>query len=370
MHRQSFLMRRVFRRHNIITMAAALAVLLAATPLAHAVDYNAQIDSLRQENKQLATGQAELAASALTLQETIASLQAEITAIEAQIQETNVALATTRAAIAKAEADLAQQRTVLAANIRQMYLKDNISTLEMLASSKTMSDFVDKEQYRTSVQSKVTATMQKIDALQSELADQQTKTEQLLADQTTMKTTANEKRAENSRLLSLNEAQRTEYDRSIASNNSKITELQRQQALENARYNVGPVTNIGGGDTYPWANVGFPNSISDPWGMYKRQCVSYTAWKVHESGRYMPYWGGRGNAKQWDDNAIAAGIPVNTTPKVGSVGVSNAGTYGHVVYVEAVHDDGTITVSQYNASWDGRYSKVRRATTGLVFIHF
>ena len=84
----------------------------------------------------------------------------------------------------------------------------------------------------------------------------------------------------------------------------------------------------------------------------------------------MPYWGGRGNAKLWDDNARAAGIPVDSSPRVGDVAVSNSGTYGHVMYVEAVHGGGTITVSQYNASWDGKYSVAKRATTGLVFIHF
>jgi surface antigen len=104
--------------------------------------------------------------------------------------------------------------------------------------------------------------------------------------------------------------------------------------------------------------------------MYLRQCVSYTAWKVHASGRNMPYWGGFGNAKQWDDNAIAAGIPVDRNPQVGDVAVSNRGYYGHVMYVEAVHGDGTISISQYNASWDGTYSEARIPIGDLVFIHF
>ena len=76
------------------------------------------------------------------------------------------------------------------------------------------------------------------------------------------------------------------------------------------------------------------------------------------------------NAKLWDDNARAAGIPVDHKPRVGDVAISNAGTYGHAMYVEAVHGDGTITVSQYNADWKGNYSVVRRSTANLVFIHF
>lgn len=125
------------------------------------------------------------------------------------------------------------------------------------------------------------------------------------------------------------------------------------------------------GTSYPWANTPFPNSIPDTWGMYQRQCVSYTAWKVASSGRTMPNWAGRGDAKLWDDNAIADGIPVDTTPRVGDIAVDNSGPYGHTMYVEAVNPDGTIHVSQYNVAWDGEYSEeTNRSTAGLVFIHF
>ncbi|MDB5161213.1 MAG: hypothetical protein JWO96_593, partial [Candidatus Saccharibacteria bacterium] len=120
---------------------------------------------------------------------------------------------------------------------------------------------------------------------------------------------------------------------------------------------VAPAIKAVSGASYPWANAPFPNSIADPWGMYERQCVSYTAWKVASSGRHMPNWGGRGSAKLWDDNARAEGIPVDTSPRVGDVAINNSGSYGHSMYVEAINGDGTINVSQYNASLDGRYSE-------------
>ena len=85
----------------------------------------------------------------------------------------------------------------------------------------------------------------------------------------------------------------------------------------------------------------------------------------------MPYWGGRGNANQWDDNARSAGIPVDSTPRPGSVAVSNSGYYGHVMWVESVNPNGTINVSQYNWGLDGRYSEAYNLSpAGLVFIHF
>ena len=124
------------------------------------------------------------------------------------------------------------------------------------------------------------------------------------------------------------------------------------------------------GENYPWANSSYYSNSPDTWGMYKRQCVSYTAWKVASSGRTMPYWGGRGNAINWDDNAIRAGIPVDLNPRIGDVAVDNFGSLGHVMFVEAVYSDGTIGVSQYNAEGNGRYSEDRVSGRGLKFIHF
>ncbi len=362
--------RGTFSKHTLFTFSAVALLVFTAMPWVYADQYDRQINDLRQQNSQHAAAQDALEATAQSLEQTIANLRTEIAAIESQIADTENRLQETRAAITKAEADLEAQKAILAANIRQMYLEHNVTTLEMLASSGTLSDYVDREQYRTNVQSKISSTVQTIKELQTKLENERQTVEQLLKDQSAMRTDVQTKRTKNQRLLSLNQAEQTEFDNTIRNNNKRIAELQRQQAIENARYNVGgPITNVGS-DTYPWSSAPFPNSMSDPWGMYKRQCVSYTAWKVHESGRHMPYWGGRGNAKQWDDNARAAGIPVDTNPRVGDVAVSNAGTYGHVMYVEHVHGDGTITVSQYNSGWDGRYSVARRATTGLVFIHF
>jgi surface antigen len=76
-------------------------------------------------------------------------------------------------------------------------------------------------------------------------------------------------------------------------------------------------------------------------------------------------------ASQWDDNARAIGLRVDRSPEPGAIAVSNSGYYGHVMYVESVNDDGTFNISQYNASWDGRYSVRYNVSVGsLVFIHF
>lgn len=92
-----------------------------------------------------------------------------------------------------------------------------------------------------------------------------------------------------------------------------------------------------------------------------------------KNNRDMPYWGGRGNANEWDDNARAAGIPVDNNPTPGSIAISNGGTWGHAMYVAAVdiiNGRQAIYVQQYNTSFTGQYSEGWRYTTGLVFLHF
>lgn len=345
-----------------VSSTALFTPVLAAT-------YQEQINQLRQQNSQAQGNLNALEVQEGSLSVQIANLQAEIASLEQQIRDSNAKREDVLRQIAEAEDRLAEQRRVLAQNIKRMYVEGDISTMEMLASSNNLSDFVDKQQYRESVQSKVTEILNNIKTLKAQLDAQRAEVERLLADQEGMKAQADVQRAEANRLLSLNQDQQAAVERDIRNNNAQISDLQRKQAQENRQGFVGGWT-TGGTGGYPWVDAPFPNSMVDPWGMYKRQCVSYTAWKVANSGRHMPYWGGRGNAKQWDDNARAAGIPVDTNPRVGDVAVSNAGTYGHVMYVEAVHGDGTITISQYNANWDGRYSTGRRSTAGLVFIHF
>jgi surface antigen len=356
----------------IIAVPITMGASLAAPSQVQADQYDQKINQLNQQNALSAQKQQRLEQQAGSLAEAIADLRAQISQLEAQIRQNEAKRNELNRKIVAAKKEIAEQKAILQVNLKEMYLANDMSTIEMLASSNDLSEYVDRQQYRQEVNGKVKATMERIDTLQKKLESQKTAVDKLLKDQHAMQGQLNAQRAETNRLLSLNRQQQLAYDQDIRNNQGRIAALRRQQAAENARHNVSAASysQSYGGRSYPWAHVRYPSSSVDPWGMYKRECVSYTAWKVAQSGRHMPYWGGRGNAKNWDDNARAAGIPVDYTPRVGDVAVSNAGIYGHVMYVEAVHGDGTISISQYNAGWDGRYSEARRTTAGLVFIHF
>lgn len=73
-----------------------------------------------------------------------------------------------------------------------------------------------------------------------------------------------------------------------------------------------------------------------------------------------------GNAGEWYGNAQGAGLATGTTPRVGSIGVSFGGAYGHVVYVEAV-SGATITVSEMN--FQGWNVVSSRTTSASAFVY-
>jgi surface antigen/cell division protein FtsB len=365
-------------------MIAVLAVVMTAgiaVPIVRADQFDQQIQALQDQNNGLQSQSNDLQSQANSYQDAISKLQAQIDSIQAQLAESQAQQASLQQQIIEKQAELDQQRALLGEDVKSMYVDGQMSAIEMLATSKNLSEFVDKEEYRNAVQKKIDDTLTKITKLQSELKIQKAEIDQLVENQKAQNAQLAASRQQQADMLAYTEAQKSQFDAKIASNSSQMAELHRQQIIANSKYNIGPAgvgVNCGGGYPAKWCNIS-QDSVIDSWGMYNRECVSYTAFKVHmdfltgRDSRDMPYWGGVGNANQWDDNARAAGIPVDNNPTPGSIAISNAGYYGHAMYVEAVsvvNGQQAVYVSQYNAMLDGRYSEGWRYTTGLVFLHF
>jgi hypothetical protein len=317
-----------------------------------------------------------LAATARSYQEAISQLQAQIDQLQAQINDNLAKQAQLKAQIEANEIELARQRELLGADIKAMYTDGNVSTIEMLATSKDLSEFIDKETYRNAVQQKIQDTLKKITKLQAELTSQKEEIEQLLQQQQEQQASLNANRAEQAHMLALNKAQQAEFNRKTSNNQARIDDLIAQQR----RANQGPLSgvyfirfpgNIAGHDIgiddYPYQNAGFSMQLGpcsftdnypdspDKWGYCTRQCVSYAAWAVERSGRTAPRY--YGSAKNWVYAAPASWI--HRDPQPGDVAITTSGTWGHAMYVEQV-DGNRIYVSQYNAGLDGEYSTAWR----------
>lgn len=94
------------------------------------------------------------------------------------------------------------------------------------------------------------------------------------------------------------------------------------------------------------------------------QCTWYVYNRMIETGRYIdPFLG---NAGQWNENAIAKGYTVTSTPTVGSAVVFEAfyggsAEFGHVGFVEQVYPDGSFLISEMNVG--GPYTMAWRILT-------
>jgi surface antigen/peptidoglycan hydrolase CwlO-like protein len=362
------------QQFRAILAAVALVMLIGGAAVVHADQYDEQINALRTQNANNQGALNGLVAEAGSYQDAINQLQTQINGIQAALAANQAHQADLQNQINDAQAKLQLQRKYLGDDLKAMYVDGQLTTIEELATSKSLSEYVDKEEYRTAIQNKINIKIKEINTLQAQLKQQKADMDILVSTQQQQNAQLGAAKAQQQQMLAYNESQQGAYNNQIAANSSKIADLKRQQIAANARFTGGsysPGTGPACGGGYPgvWCNAP-QDSLIDSWGMYNRECVSYTAFRVSASGRNMPYWGGIGNANQWDDNAIAAGIPVDRNPQAGDVAISNSGYYGHAMYVESVNSNGTINISQYNAALDGRYSTNTISVGSLVFIHF
>jgi len=393
-------LRYLFRKIRIAVLISTVIVAVGLSPsLVRAVqcstvaECSQQQQALQQQNAQSQQTVNNLQFQASSYQDAINKLQSQISGLQQQIDTNEATQARLQQQIADAQAQLADQKQKLSVDIKAIYVDGHLSTIEELVTSKNLSDFVDAETYRNAVQTKIESTVEQIKTLEEQLQTQQDQVAQLLDTQHAQQSQLNADQSQQESLLSYNQSQQGQYNQQIQSNQAQITQLQARIIQLNTP--VGSRVTFSGqcGGGYPatatnqlgqYWGCNFPkdyNNNSDDWGMYNRECVSYTAFRVHEeylAGEVrhdMPNWGGVGDAYQWISDARNAGIPVDQSPHAGDIAIRPAsgvsGDVGHAMYVESVNGDGTINVSQYNADFQGNYSYVQgRSESGLYFLHF
>lgn len=352
--------------------AAVMVVSVLGGPIlkAKADSYDDQIKAKQAEQAAAAAQASSLGAQAGTVQGQVNDLQTQIASTQSQIDinvQTQNAL---NKQIDDAKAKLAEQKDLLSANIKSMYIASDITPLEMVASSRNLGDFVDQQEARDRIKNSITDTLDTISKLKDQLDQQQKQITQLIDSQTLLRNSLADQESQAAGVLSQLNQDKASFDAQVKQKTGEITALRAQQRAANQSHGgaASPGDPSKGGYPAKWANAA-QDSLVDNWGMYNRECVSYTAWRVYNSGRSMPRWGGSGNANQWPGNASAAGIGVDGNPRVGDVAIGYWGPYGHAMYVEAVNGN-SVYVSQYNYGLAGEYSEMWVSASGLRFIHF
>lgn len=296
--------------------------------------------------------------TAKTLGDQVAALDDQISQIELQIENTNLQVEAVQTQINnlneqidQATQKLNQEKENLKEYMRVMYEEGQVSVIEIVATSNSFSDYVNRSEYLSVMQSKVSDTIKKIKALKDELSAKKKealeKQNQLLAlkeQQTAQRNGLDSQRFYKDSLLSATKEQEQAFQ-------SQLNDLYARKAALSAQFNE---TVSGGGSGYPYGNPPPANMVCDShctpddYGYYIGECTSYAAWWRAAHGTPVPP--NLGNANTWGSNAASQGYTVSPIPKVGSVMVFTAGwlPYGHVAIVEAVNGDGTVAISEYN----------------------
>lgn len=340
--------------------------------------YDDKINALQQDIDGYNAQAAQLADQAKTLQSAIAGLQSQAAVIQAQIDISQARYNQLVIQIAETEQKIEDNKTALGKTIASMYVDDQITPLEMFASSKSIGDYMDKQEYRTSVRSQLTGTIAKIKKLKVQLDIQKVDISRVIGDQQNSKSALVAKQNEQQNLLDQTKGEEAAYQQLITTNQAKQQQIREEQqaAIAAAINSSGGATLIKGGVAggYPWGSSncsmigyysleGSDGNGGDGRGYGCRQCASYAAWRVAKETEYYPVnWG---NATNFPASARAVGYQTGYSPRPGSLAVmlgTGSAPEGHVAWVESVNDDGTIIVSQYNynygAGW-GMYSEMK-----------
>ena len=379
--------RKLKTRIGLLSIAALMAVSapLAYSTQANADEYDQRIAALQRQVDEYNAAARALGDQADTLQRQLDTINNEVAVIKSQIELTQAQYDKVVAEIAETEKQIAQNRDALGEVIADLSIDGDISPLEMLASSKNISDYVDKQTYQSSIKDELKSTIEKIKQLKEQLENQKVQTEELLANQKRSRDALAAKQAEQQQLVNETRGQEAAYQ-----NLKNQTESQKQAvmdaqqaAIRAASSRNGGVSFVGGGDGgYPWnasncvmsgmfSTGGADGNGGDGWGYGCRQCASYIAWKIGQRTGVIPTY--LGNANQFPGNL--RNRPQGGTARANSVAVIMAGAYGHVAWVETDPDaNGFVTVSQYNANYGGGWGNFTRVrvhqSTYDVYIYY
>ncbi len=387
----------IFNKNNFTKLGLiiiSLVIAFAGVPMlnqpVYADQYDEKIKALEQDIAKYQNEQAKLAEQAITLENTIATLNSQASAIQAQIDISQAKYNKLVAEIKQTEKDIQDNKDALGITIADLYVGDNITPIEMLASSSSISEYMDKQEYKSSVRDQLTSTISQVKELKIKLEKQKNDISKTLADQKSQKTALVTKQSEQQNLLSRTKGDEAQFQSLISDSLSAIAEARAiQAALRSRGDRTGGYTVLSGGLLSNYvtdSRFGSWNDYNCPMGGYVggqylefastigsdgiggdnrgygcRQCASYVAWKIYNATGFYPSWG---DAHYFDNYAVEKFGYSGNVPRAGSIAVMDEGYYGHVAWVETdpyVNNSGqtVIQVSQYNwnygSGW-GMYS--------------
>ena len=381
--------RKIASRSTLVFLAFALVVTTPMTYVqqAFADQWDSQINSLRERANQYQAEADQLRAQGDTLQQKLDQINAQKSALEANIQANQARYDQLQSDIAANQAKLEQNQDALGEMLANLYVDDDVSSLELLASSNNIGEFVDKQEYRSSVRDQLGQTITAVKTLKKKLESDKDAVEKVLTDLKQQNDQLSALQAEQQRLVDKTRGEEAAYQQLVQSARSELAAVHaQQQAYYASLSNGGQAGVVGSFQYWGWSGNrgctgGYPYCAGgldygvDQWNLYNRECVSYVAWALkYRYGKNVRPWHGDGNAYEWPSSAARwSGAYRVASPQPGDVVVlPRSGAFapvGHVMVVESVSGD-TMFVSQYNFYGTGEYSTMYVKNSGVILLRF
>ena len=373
------------------TLVASLPNLFSTDKSASAIENEAYCTSSacraakKAENEAVAKAN-EASKAATTLEGEVERLQQEISMYEARIKTNEAEAEDLKLKIEESTKKLKLQQQALANLLINMHFEEKGDAIMILAGSKSISDFAERQTRVDTAKSQVTISAQTVKSIKQDLEKQKVEVERVIADQQIQRKAIEDKKLEQQTLIIKYRDNAAAFALEAATSREekiKLINQEYQNHLLSLRNRGGFGTVADGYNSYEAfiGNYGFACPRDNIRGIldtyYTCQCTSYAAYKAIE------YWGPRvrvtgwGNAYSWASAARALGYRVDRIPSANSIGQTASGAWGHVFWVESVNTNGTINVSEYNNAYSSRSGqwgdfgyRVGVNPSEYYFIHF
>lgn len=178
------------------------------------------------------------------LQQAIRTIQSEETAMTLEIRRSELQKEKLDLDIAATEERIEQNQDVFGDTVADIYVEDNLSEIELLASSSTIGDYLDRQEYRASLRDQVQGSIRDIRDAQRLLVTQLEEVEETLEQLRSQRSQLVATREDQTRLLRETQGQEQRYRQLISNMESERDAA--LSALDNLQIEDMPVAPEGG----------------------------------------------------------------------------------------------------------------------------
>lgn len=238
-----------------------------------------QINTLNTQIKQNQEAASGKHAEATTLQATIAELNESIASAQTALNLTSLQITQTNAEIDAQNKELDHQKLILKDNLKVVYKQGETTPIEVIASSKDLSDFVAQQQYLAAIKKKIDANLIKIAEIKADLDAKKANLTTLSSQQKAQVDSIAGQKAQKAALLAQTQGDEARFQANVASLATQKADAAQKlaaQAAASARGHFVSQGRVNKGDV-----IGYMGSSGNSTGSHLHFSV------INQSGTYV-----------------------------------------------------------------------------------